>query len=320
LKFVAGTRPVIHPVTMPAAGLHIVFDMETRDPDDVLTLCLLATHPDVELAAVCVNPGTPAQVGVVRAVLARAGRNVPIGARNPTSASSAVSDFHGDWLGPTAAATADAVAHELIAATLRDRPDAVLVTGAPLHNLRLWLHQHPEGRLARWVAQGGFAGDNLVPPALRLDKFAGRVACESFNFGGDKKGTQLALASDRIALRQLVSKNVTHGLAWDARLHARIGALLGSAPVGVQLMHEAMGVYLATHPDGKLLHDPLAACAAIDPSIVSWIEVRVTYAAGQWGAEAAAGTGTFISISADAERFVQTLVKPALAGHAPLAS
>ena len=115
-----------------------------------------------------------------------------------------------------------------------------------------------------------------------------------------------------------MSKNVTHGLAWDAALHARVGALLGSAPAGVQLIHEAMSVYLASHPEGKLLHDPLAACAAIDPSIVTWAEVRVTYAAGQWGAEAAPGTGTFISISADTDRFVQTLVKPALTGHDPL--
>jgi pyrimidine-specific ribonucleoside hydrolase len=302
---------------MATGGLPIVFDMETRDPDDILTLCLLATHPDAELAAVCVNPGTPAQVGVVRAVLGRAGCTVPIGARNPTSTSSAVSDFHFDWLGSTVAASADAVAHELIAATLRDRPDAVMVTGAPLHNLRLLLHQHPEARLSRWVAQGGFAGDNLVPPALRLPRFDGRVMCESFNFGGDKKGTQRALTSDRIALRQLVSKNVTHGLAWDTALHARVGALLGQVPAGVQLMHEAMSVYLARYPEGKLLHDPLAACAAIDPSIVSWTEVRVTYAAGQWGAEATTGTATFISISADAERFVQTMVRPAQAGHRP---
>ena len=35
--------------------VRIVFDMETRDPDDVLALCLLCDHPAVELGAVTLN-------------------------------------------------------------------------------------------------------------------------------------------------------------------------------------------------------------------------------------------------------------------------
>lgn len=46
--------------------IPVVSDMETRDPDDILTLCLIATHPRARLTAVTVNPGTPAQIGVVR--------------------------------------------------------------------------------------------------------------------------------------------------------------------------------------------------------------------------------------------------------------
>ena len=49
--------------------------METRDPDDVLTLCLLATHPGIRLIAVTVNPGTAQQLGVVREVLGRLERS-----------------------------------------------------------------------------------------------------------------------------------------------------------------------------------------------------------------------------------------------------
>ncbi len=29
-------------------------------------------------------------------------------------------------------------------------------------------------------------------------------------------------------------------------------------------------------PDGKLFHDPLAVCAAIDPSLMEWCEVEVS--------------------------------------------
>ncbi len=285
----------------------MLLDMETRDPDDILTLCLLVTHPDVELLAVTLNPGTYRQIGIVRRVLERLGRSIPIGARNLESDAHAVSPFHDAWLGDVTDADPDRIAHELLADALAARADAVLLTCAPLHNLRLLLRNHLQVRIQRWVTQGGFAGDNAVPPELRLPKFDGRITCESFNFGGDKKAAQLALASDRIALRQLISKNVTHGVAWDSELHRRIGAT--DVPEGVRLMHDAMELYLSEHPEGKLLHDPLAACAAIDPSFVTWAEVTPIYREGQWGCEPAQGSGTFISVAIDRERFLATMTR-----------
>jgi pyrimidine-specific ribonucleoside hydrolase len=288
--------------------MDLLFDMETQDPDDALTLCLLATHPAVRLVGVTVNPGTRAQIAVVRHLCARAGRpDVPIGARNPDADRDAVSPFHTDWLGPLAPAAPDAEAHVLLAQELMAHPAAVLLTGAPLHNLRLLLNRHPDARIARWVAQGGFAGDALVDPAHRLPKFAGRLTCPTFNFNGDPKATLAALASDRIGSRDLVSKNVTHGIAYDAAFHARLGPYRDRA-AGIALVHEAMTVYLAGRPEGKLLHDPLAACVAIDRTIATWREVEVYREHGEWGARAAAGTRTFITVAADRERFFATLV------------
>jgi hypothetical protein len=63
--------------------IRIAFDVETRDPDDVLTLCLVATHPRLELSAVTLTPGTPAQLGLVRLILRQLGVDVPVGAREP---------------------------------------------------------------------------------------------------------------------------------------------------------------------------------------------------------------------------------------------
>lgn len=150
----------------------------------------------------------------------------------------------------------------------------------------------------RWVAQGGFAGDNLVPEKHRLAKFAGRTTCESFNFGGNKRATLAALASDRIAHRDLVSKNVTHGIAWDAGLQARLRSAPDPAP-GVVLAHEAMAVFLARRPEGKLLHDPLAACAVLDRDTFTWAPVDVTYSQGQWGATPAPASTTSITVAVD---------------------
>lgn len=289
--------------------LNLLFDMETSDPDDALTLCLLATHPDVALRAVTVTPGSRAQVGLVRRLLSRAGRrDVPVGARNPGAEKDSVSAFHWKWLGTVVPAEPDALAHEVLAGTLEKHPDAVLLTGAPLQNLRLLLNEHPEARLSRWVAQGGFAGDNVVPPEHRLAKFAGRRTCPTFNFNGDPKGALLALSTERIGTRDLVSKNVTHGVAWDAAFHERMRPHR-DATAGLGLVFEAMERYLREKPEGKLLHDPIAACAAIDRDIITWARVDMVREHGEWGAELAPGSRTSISVAVDRERFFEVFVR-----------
>lgn len=285
--------------------------METRDPDDVLTLCILATHPAVTLDAVTVNPGTRDQIGIVRHLLGRLGAaGVPVGARDPASTADAVSAFHREWLGAIAPADPDAAAHEVLASALRRAPTTVLLSGAPLQNVRDLLRHHQDVQLERWVGQGGFAGDNLVPEGRRLPRFEGLTTVESHNFGANKRATLFVLADQRVHRREIVSKNVTHGVAWESSLHAKIGALTGATP-GLRLAHEAMTVLLREEPAGKLLHDPLAACAAIDPGIVSWAEVKVIYEGGRWGAEPASGSNTFISVDADRLAFLRTLVAPA---------
>jgi inosine-uridine nucleoside N-ribohydrolase len=289
--------------------MQVAFDMETGDPDDALTLCVLATHPAVTLEGVTVNPGTPGQLAVVRHLLGRleAG-SVPIGARDPASlAQRAVSEFHRAWLGPLPPAQPDAPAHEILASVLRRAPATVLLSGGPLQNLRDLLRHHEDARVERWVVQGGFAGDNLVPADRRLPRFAGHTKMESHNFGANAKATLAVLADHRVRRRDVVSKNVTHAVAWDPQMHAEIGALPTLTP-GLRLAHEAMTQYLVTVPSGKLLHDPVAACAMIDPSIITWLEVEITYAGGKWGAEPAPGSDTFISIDLDRDAFQRTLV------------
>jgi pyrimidine-specific ribonucleoside hydrolase len=289
--------------------MDLVFDMETRDPDDALTLCVVATHPRVTLRAVTINPGSAAQIAVVRHLLVRVGRaDVPVGARNPKAETTAVSPFHETWLGHLEPSEPDMLAPALLAQTLARHPESVLLTGAPLHNVRLLLNGYPEARIHRWVAQGGFAGDNVVPAEHRLPKFAGRQYCPSFNFNGDAKAALMALASDRIGARDLVAKNVTHGVAYDAEFHARMAAHRhGTA--GLALVYEAMEVYLRERPEGKLLHDPLAACAAIERDIVTWAEIEVVREQGEWGSRLAPGSGTWISVTVDRERFFAVLTE-----------
>lgn len=49
--------------------IDVVWDMETSDPDDFLTLLFLIGHPQVNLKAVTVTPGTPDQIGLARHAL-----------------------------------------------------------------------------------------------------------------------------------------------------------------------------------------------------------------------------------------------------------
>ncbi|GAA0836319.1 nucleoside hydrolase [Streptosporangium amethystogenes subsp. fukuiense] len=290
--------------------LDLLFDLETQDPDDVLTLCLVATHPAVRLRAVTVTPGSPAQVGLVRRVLGLVGRDdVPVGASDPGTGKDHVSAFHHRWLGTPVPALPDAPPDALIAQTLEHHPRATLLTGGPLHNLRRFLDEQAGVRLSRWVAQGGFAGDNVVPPEHRLPKFDGRTACPTFNFNGAPGAARLALSSgDRIARRELVSKNVTHGVRYDREFHERLRPYRDRT-AGLALVFSGMEHYLRKKPGGKLLHDPTAACVAIDHAIAGWAEVEmVREEGGAWGAWPAAGSQTFITTALDHDRLFETFV------------
>ena len=196
--------------------MKIHFDLECQDPDDVITLAILATHPDVDLVGLSLTPGGTDQVGLVREVLRRLGHKpIPIGADN-TRTKPSVSGFHDKWIGEFSG-TADMSPEDVL--DLSAKLGATLLTGAPLKNMS----RVP--KFCRWVAQGGFAGDSIVPVEHRLAKFAGRETCPTFNFGGAWQNAQAMLSSD-ISEKILVSKNVCHGVLWDEAFHQKVRVLL----------------------------------------------------------------------------------------------
>lgn len=96
-EVLAGLGPAVPPnyrLQDASSPVRVVFDMETCDPDDFLTLLWLCGHPSVHLVAVTVTPGAPDQLGFIRAVLAHQGRtDVVIGAP-PDRTKSALSAWH----------------------------------------------------------------------------------------------------------------------------------------------------------------------------------------------------------------------------------
>ncbi|HWO23728.1 MAG TPA: nucleoside hydrolase [Kofleriaceae bacterium] len=305
---------------MSTPRLPLVWDMETGDPDDFLTLLLLLDHPRVELLAVTITPGTAEQVGVVRRALAWLGReDVPVGARDLASEKRAVSPWHyeayheayHEAYGEPAPSRDAEPADELLVRVFGARPHATLLTGGPPKNLgaALALAQARGAPLAlgRWVAQGGFAGEGVVPPERQLPKFRGLTTCPSFNLNGAPKVVLAALAAPGIGARRFVSKNVCHGVIYDHAMHERFAAAKDRRR-SIALVHHGMEHYLRTREHGKAFHDPLAAACAIDESIGEWAEVELYRERGEWGSRLSPGSGTRIIVGYDHERFVETLL------------
>jgi pyrimidine-specific ribonucleoside hydrolase len=152
--------------------------------------------------------------------------------------------------------------------------------------------------------QGGFAGANCVPPENQLAKFKGLYTCPTFNFSSHIQGAKALLDSSNIRSRYLVSKDVCHGVAWDREFHkVALKYKKNCSPIW-DLLLDAMGSYLSKKSEGKLLHDPLAACACIDSSIITFCEVQVSRdTKGHWGSKPTPGTNTRISVGVDKQKF-----------------
>src|SRR5579863_1221250 len=77
--------------------------METNDPDDFLTLLLLAGHPQVNLKAVTALPGSPEQIGLIQYALREWFKlNIPVGSHNLNTTKPSVSQWHYDAYGKIA--------------------------------------------------------------------------------------------------------------------------------------------------------------------------------------------------------------------------
>jgi pyrimidine-specific ribonucleoside hydrolase len=76
---------------------------------------------------------------------------------------------------------------------------------------------------------------------------------------------QQLLTNPRVKQRILVSKNVCHGVVYNKHFHERLAPYHNDTK-GLEAIYDAMDIYLSRRGE-KALHDPLAACVAIDPSI-----------------------------------------------------
>jgi len=194
-------------------------------------------------------------VGLVRKTLSHfpeLHKQIPVGSRNPDHNKKCVSAFHYKILGDIPEEKPDDFGFEVMYQTLLKYPNATILTGAPVTNLGNLIDKYHETiSIKRWVAQGGFAGDNIVEPEFRMKKFEGMITCATYNFGGDIAAADKALNTNKIKERLLVSKNVCHSLCYDKEFHKKL-AVFKDNHIGLRLIYDCMDTYLDKKSEKKI--------------------------------------------------------------------
>jgi pyrimidine-specific ribonucleoside hydrolase len=286
--------------------LEVVLDMETGDPDDFVTFVFLLGHPKVNLKAVTIVPGTPDQIGFLRYVLHRFNRDdFPLGAFN-MDAKPGLSKFHLKiYDNSLISESRDALDGSEVLLKYCDEK-TTLICGGPLKNVAKAIVRGGF-KLGRLVAQGGFAGDNIVPEEKRLAKFNGRITCPTFNLGADINAGKIVLDYPGIKEKYFVSKNVCHGVIYTDETHRQLEQVKDKRQ-SLQEIYHIMSVYFS-RKHSKAFHDPLAACCAIDLSIGEWKDVRLYMddKTKEWGSIISDNPNVKIIIDYDHEKFISTL-------------
>ncbi len=279
-------------------------DLETADPDDIITLLWFIAHPEINLTSITITPGYHDQIGLIDSILKTCQINIPVGSRkffqedNKESVSSfykKVFDFQ--------PLNSTKLAADVIYESLQKYNDLIIFTGAALTNIKLFFDKYPQVTIYDMVIQGGFAGDNVVALEDRLDKFKGKITCETFNLNGNPKAAEFILNSSNIARKTLISKNVCHGVSYKQEQHEQLEKIKDKH-IALQLMFKTMSKYLEKNEDKKF-HDPLAASQIIQENCL-FKPVRLYRERGKWGSVEDPNSSTRISVKVDQESFWKT--------------
>jgi pyrimidine-specific ribonucleoside hydrolase len=288
-----------------------IFEMETGDPDDFLTLLLMLDHPRINLKAVVINPGSPEQVGLVRWALERFDVNIPVGSLDLHNKNKRQKPNVSAWHHEIVAWNPSKDAQEGRLTLIENMSRATIlfigalprVTGSFLglaENARYTKETTPK----RIVMQGGFAGDSLVSPEARLAKFEGLESSPTFNLNGHKRSSQRLLDWD--VPKRFVSKNVCHGMLYDRKFHE--GLAENRNRLSLNLIWKFMDKTYIKQDKVKALHDPFALACAIDESCATWEEIQIYRNGSSWGSIKAEGSKTHITIAGDHDKFFDTIV------------
>lgn len=289
-------------------------------------LALMATHPRIDLRGVTVVPGGRDQIGLAKKVLSLVGRSdILVGADVKDDGKERVGKYYTDWLGKIEPCDPDCdvlgvicgnwngndykdvdKGIEIFIERIEELKECYLLTGAALTNIaamadewetiKPWEHLK-DPMFKEWVCQGGFVGSNIVPKEKQLDKFAGKITCPTYNLNGNPKAALSLLGSNSFGQIRMVGKNVCHGFVFDADDAKSI--TLGKH-TGLDLMVDGLNVYCNKKPQGKAMHDILAALMLLDPEYGEWVDGEPFREKGLWGFRSGGSVKALIGVDKDA--------------------
>lgn len=259
--------------------MNVIFDMETGDPDDLITLIFLLNHPKLNIKGITCYQGSPTQIGLIEHVigLAKKDYHIPVGGWNtvePIELSPYYKSVVGHWEPKNATLTPVEVFKQ---AFEKDHNIHVL-TGAPLTNIKLVLEALPHLSIHNMITQGGYLG-NIIPEQRQLKKFKKQATCRTYNLGNDTNAFDIVYQSPQIEKITYVTKDLCHGFLYTAEIHKEIK--FGSYPLG-QLLKSCLEHY-ASQGKNKAMHDPLAMIYMLYPEIGQPSSIHMKYSYNEKG-------------------------------------
>lgn len=290
----------------------IFLDLETGDPDDILTLIYCLGIEEFEIVGITLWPGSQQQIDLVRFILKKFKMEIPIGSYDCNK------PFHLPiWylraFGKIPITPTQQVDAYKLMLKICDE-NTILFTGGPNKNLGKAL-SNGKLKLKSWFAQGGFAGDNIVPTEYILPKFKGRITYPTWNFGNSIEDTKIALDTKDIPIKYICSKNVCHNVLYNSELHYKLKIFLKEKKNTISRKYISLKLFYDVMEQGypksktKKLHDLLPVICIRNISVCEWAQVELfTNQNGkilEWGSIPSENSNTFICINYDREKFIQ---------------
>ena len=298
----------------------IILEMETGDIDDILALCYLLHRNDCCIKCILVVPGSLDQVNLIQKIVnlfkQDTSSSIAIGSYKESQhiVSTHINPLFGfdnEVVINTTTATYDILKN----IPLEELSVCSFLSIGPLKGFGSFFKNYSKSmsyqfHIKEWFTQGGFAGCNVVPDDLILDKFKGIKEVASWNLSGAEKEVKFMLKTLTCPIT-FISKNVCHGVVYDEDLDSYLSKYEDSNKF-VKIIRKIMGEkYLHTQYDKpkKMIHDLLAVTCFFNRDICQYINIELKCTKNKWRSELNPDTNQKISISYDRNKFLEELVK-----------
>ena len=239
-----------------------------HDADDFFAICYLISV-GVNIRTILITPGDPDQVAIARFICKQLGLDIPIGVSKENRTKNSSGSIHHALLKKykyNLEEKPDGLGVDILENVVSNYPDSELFVIGPVTSIAKFMNKNPQINFKRATMQGGFCPYSLYEPRNKLDAFKDAEWMPTFNLNGDRPAGVTFLTGN-IEERQMVGKNVCHGVLFDKEIFGKRKSNINPA---FKLFEEAAIMYFERH-EFKKFHDPTAACCHVNPNVGRWI-------------------------------------------------